>query len=86
MKLNKEFINHNTGKESILVPTGAAGFFGLVKGNATLGAILELLEKDRTEEELVDRLSERFDGPKEKIAADVACAVEELKKIGAIDE
>ena len=28
MKLNKNFLLHNTGSESILVPTGAAGFSG----------------------------------------------------------
>ena len=45
MKLRKEFITHDTGDESLLVPTGAAGFAGLVKGNKTLGAILELLKR-----------------------------------------
>ncbi len=86
MKLNKEFISHNTGKESILVPTGAAGFFGLVKGNATFGAVIELLEKNCSEQEIVKTLCERFDGPEDKIAADVSKAIEELRKIGAVED
>ena len=37
MKLNKEFITHDTGGESLLVPTGGAGWSGLVKGNTGSG-------------------------------------------------
>ena len=85
MKLKKEFITHDTGSESLLVPTGKAGFAGLVKGNRTLGAILELLKTDTTEEEIVAALRARFDAPGELIAADVKKALDELRKIGAID-
>ena len=44
MKLKKEFLLHNTGSESVLVPAGGAGFSGVVRGNRTLGAMLELLK------------------------------------------
>ena len=46
MKLSKDFISHDTGCESLLVPIGAANFSGLVKGNATFGAIVELCKGD----------------------------------------
>ena len=48
MKLKKEFITHDTGAESILIPKGGAGWAGVVKGNKTLGAILGLLKKETT--------------------------------------
>ena len=32
MKLKKEFIIHNTGDNSMLVPTGAAHFSGMAEG------------------------------------------------------
>ena len=86
MKLKKEFITHNTGDESLLVPTGSAGFSGLVKGNKTLGAILALLKEDTTEEGIIAAMKQRFDAPEEIIARDVKKAVAELRKIGAIDE
>ena len=86
MKLKKEFITHDTGTESMLVPTGKAGFAGLVKGNKTLGAILELLRQDTTEADIVAAMKERFDAPEEIIARDVKKALSELRKIGAIDE
>ena len=86
MKLNKEFLLHNTGGESILVPTGASGFSGVVRGNKTLGAVLELLKNETAEAELVAALKARFDAPAGAIEADVAKALAELRKIGAIDE
>ncbi|MBQ8137093.1 MAG: PqqD family protein [Clostridia bacterium] len=86
MKLNKEFITHDTGTESLLVPIGTAGFSGLVKGNKTLGAILELLKNETTEAEIVAAMKTRFDAPEELIARDVSKALAELRRIGALDE
>ena len=86
MKLNKEFLLLNTSNESILVPTGSAGFSGVVRGNKTLGAVLELLQADTTETELVAAMKARFDAPAGAVEADVAKALAELREIGAIDE
>ena len=86
MKLKEEFIAHDAGAESLLVPTGAAGWAGVVRGNRTLGAILSLLHEDTTEEAVVAAMRERFDAPDGAIERDVARVVEELRKIGALDE
>ena len=86
MILKKECITHNTGSESLLVPAGGAGWSGLVKGNKTLGAILELLKTDTTDEAVIAAMKARFDAPEDVIAADVKKALFELRKIGAIDE
>ena len=86
MKLKKEFIVHDTGAESLLVPTGNANFAGLVRGNKTLGTILELLKKERTEEEIVSEMCKRYDAPEDVIKADVKKAIAELRRIGAIEE
>ena len=87
MKLKKEFIPHETGKESLLIPAGGSGFSGLVKGNKTLGVILEYLVKDDlTEEEIVQAMEKRFDAPAELIKKDVAKAISELRRIGALNE
>lgn len=85
MKLRKDFIFHNTGREALLVPTGEAGFSGLVKGNKTLGAILTLLKNETTEEEIIASLKQQFDAPEEVIARDVKKALSELRKIGALE-
>ena len=86
MRLKKEFITYDTGSESLLVPSGTAGFSGLVKGNKTLGAILQLLKQDTTEEEMISAMKKRFDAPAEIISRDVKKALFELRRIGAIDE
>jgi hypothetical protein len=86
MKLNKDFLLHNSGSESILVPTGNAGFSGVVRGNKTLGAVLELLKEETTEAEIITALKSRFDAPEGVIEKDVAKALAELRRIGALDE
>ena len=68
------------------MPTGAASFSGLVRGNQTLGAILELLKTDIDEAGIVAALCARFDAPESVIAADVKTALGKLRNIGALDE
>ncbi len=86
MKLNSNFLLHNTKDESILVPTGKAEFSGVVRGNKTFGAIAEILKSECSKEELISAMKERFDGQDETIEKDVEKALLELRKIGAIDE
>ena len=86
MKLNKNFIVHNSGGESLLVPTGEADFSGLVRGNKTLGAVLELPQTEATESAIVAALSAKFDAPERVITADEETALDKLRSIGALDE
>lgn len=86
MKLNKAFILHRTESETFLVPVGGSKFAGIVKGNATLGEILHLLEKEISKPELLSAMAERFDAPEGAIERDVEKALEELRTIGALDE
>ena len=86
LKLKQEFLLHNTGTESVLVPTGKAGFSGVVRGNKTLGAVLEQLQTDTTEAEIVSALRFRFDAPEGAVERDVAKVLAELRSIGALDE
>ena len=89
MKLNPAFIVHQTGKDTVIVPTAAAGFSGVVKGNRTLGAIVELLQNDVTEEEIISAMKEKYDATEEIeqiIETDVRKAIDQLRRIGAIDE
>ena len=85
MKLKKDFIVHEAGKETMLVATGKAHFSGLVKGNKMLGEILSLMKEDTTEAEIVRRVREKYEAPEGKIEADVHKVVTEFRKIGAIE-
>ena len=86
MKLKDEFFVHGTGREALLVPAGGSRFAGIVKGNATLGAILSLLERDRSEAELLAAMGERYDAPEDVLARDLKKALDALRSIGALDE
>ena len=56
-----------------------------MRGNPTLGAILERLKQETTEEQIVESMCAEYDAPKETITADVHRVVEQLREIGAID-
>lgn len=86
MKLNDEFLLHNMGNETLLVPTANAKFHGLVQGNKTVEVILSCLSKDTTEEEILSVLKERFDGDEDLMKEDIADVVQRLRDIGAIDD
>ncbi len=86
MKLKDSFITHRHADGVVMMPTSKASFSGVVQGNRTLAAILELLQSETTEEELVAALRERYDAPEEKIRADAARALSELRAIDALDE
>lgn len=85
MKLNKNFLVHKTGNDTVIVPTGNAAFSGVVKGNQTLGVILDFLKDDTTENYIIEAMAKEYDAPREIIEKDVRDTIIRLRKIGAID-
>lgn len=86
MKLNKNFIVYNSDGKTILVPDGSAEFCGIIKGNKTFGAIIELLTDDITEDGIISAMLERFDAPKEMISEDVKNILSRLRSVGALTD
>ncbi|MBQ3939941.1 MAG: PqqD family protein [Oscillospiraceae bacterium] len=87
MKLSSSFLSHQDGSETLLVPTGAAKFAGLVRSNPTAGMILACLEQETTEEQITDRLCAAYQGAeRDTVRRDVARILEQLRGIGALDE
>lgn len=86
MRLNKNFLTHKSRDEVIVVPAGNASFSGVVKGNKTLGAILDLLKNETSVEQIVDAMQNEYDAPRDIIENDVVTVINRLRKIGAIDE
>lgn len=86
MKLSKDFILHVSDDETILVPVGSASFSGIVRGNSTLGKILELLKEDTSVEKIIADISSMYEGPADVIETDVKNAIDKLREIGALDE
>lgn len=86
MKLNKNFILHHDGKETMLVSTGAGEFSGIVRGNETAGYILSCLAEDVTEAEILTGMQKKFDGDRDVMEADMQKILAQLRGIGAIDD
>ena len=88
MKRRDGFITYNSGSEQIMVAAGAASdvFRGMVRSNATAGYIIECLNQEITQEELTDKLCQRYEAPREIISRDLQRVLDSLRQIGALDE
>ena len=88
MKLNNDFLIHDTGNGEMLIPVGeeTKKFHGVVKLNATGSEIVHLLENDDLSlDQLLNHFYETYpDTPKEEIEAPVKDFINKLKEINAI--
>ena len=89
MKLRDGFITYHTGGEQIMVAAGGAAgvFHGMVRSNATAAFMIDALKTQITREELIAKVLDAFeDAPRDRVAGDVDRVLDNLRKIGALDE
>ena len=86
MKLKKEFVTQMIDDTQFLVPLGAESFRGIVRSNKTAAFIVDCLKEETTAEQIVDAMCERYDAPRETIAADVEKVLGTLRGICALEE
>ena len=90
MKLNNDFLIHDTGNGEMLIPVGeeTKKFHGVVKLNATGSEIVHLLENDDLSlDQLLNHFYEAYpDEAKENIEKPVMDFVNKLKEINAITD
>ena len=88
MKLNNDFLIHDTGNGEMLIPVGeeTKRFHGVVKLNATGSEIVHLLEnKDLSLDALINHFYEAYpDDDKEMIKESVTAFINKLKEVNAI--
>ena len=87
MKLKYDFITSKVGDEIIAVAVGANAdkFSGMLKLNEEGAAILELLKKDISEDELIDSLVSKYeDSTRDEISEFVKEFVSQLKEAGLL--
>jgi len=88
MKLNNDFLIHDTGNGEMLIPVGeeTKRFHGVVKLNATGCEIVHLLEnEDLSLDALINHFYEAYpDDDKEMIKESVTAFINKLKEINAI--
>jgi hypothetical protein len=87
MRRKKDFIMQNVGGEQLLVPLGAQvmKLNGLITLNATAACVWELLAAERTLDELIAALSERFNVESETARDDVRAFIEEIAGMGLLE-
>ena len=85
MKLKNTFITQEMDGEQIMVAT-AGTFAGMVRSNATAAFIIDCLKKDATKETILDAMCEKYDASREVMASDVDKVLNNLRRIGALDE
>ena len=90
MKLNNDFLIHDTGNGEMLIPVGeeTKKFHGVVKLNATGSEIVHLLENDDLSlDQLLNHFYEAYpDEAKENIEKPVVDFINKLKEIHAITD
>ena len=88
MRLNKDFLIHDTGSGEMLIPVGeeTKKFHGVIKLNETGSTIVHLLdEKDMSIDDLLNHFYNEYpDEDKELIKSSVISFVERLKEVNAI--
>ena len=84
-KYSFEVMDLEDGLVAVPVGDGAEQFRGVLKVNESAVAILKLLEKETTEEAIVDALMKEYDGEKEAITNFVKEFIETLKTEGVVE-
>jgi hypothetical protein len=88
MKRKDDFVLQNVGGEYILVPIGqrVLDLNGIITLNPTGHHVWELLAKHRSVEELTAGVVEHFDIDPERARADIKIFLEEISRMGLLEE
>ncbi len=86
MKLKDEFVMQTVDDENIMVAVDSKIFSGLIRSNKTAATIIEQLRADVTRDDVVEKMLSQYDAPRSIIESDVDMVIDNLKKIGALDE
>ena len=65
----------------MLIPAGNAKFSGIVRGNKTLGAILELLQQETDEAAVTEAMCKTFNGDPAQIARDEELLLQDWEEL-----
>ncbi len=85
MRLRDGVVSYDLDGERFTVSaTGAFG--GMLRSNATAAFIVEQLATETTEEAIVSAMAERYDAPRERIAADVHKVIAQLRELNVLEE
>lgn len=86
MKRLDGFVTREIGGKLVAVAVGerTKTFNGMITLNGTAALLWDALEKDQTEDSLVEALMKKFEVSEEKARADVKSFLEKLEKAGLL--
>ena len=85
MRLKDGVVSYDLDGDRFTVSaTGAFG--GMLRSNATAAFIVEQLADETSEDAIVSAMAERYDAPRERIAADVHAVIAQLRELNALEE
>lgn len=87
MKIKNGFIKRTVNNVQVAVAVGEAAnkFNGMITLNGSAAFLWDLLTEDKTTEELVDAMLEKYSIDKETATRDVLAFVEKAKSAGIIE-
>ena len=86
MKLKKDFVTGWCRDAYLLTGTEKAEFKGILTGNATTAFVIECLKEQTDREDIIKKMSLKYDAPKSIIEEDVDKVLDALKNIGAVED
>ena len=86
MKLKNDFITHQFDDTQVMIGTENVDFKGVVTSNQTSAFIVDCLKEETTSEQIIEKMLEKYDAPREIITEDVDKILGLLNGIGALDE
>lgn len=88
MKRKSDFLMQNVGGENLLVPLGeqVIDMNGLIILNDTAACVWELLAQERSLDELAAVVAERFDVDSAHARADAQAFLDEIAKMGLLEQ
>lgn len=86
MKLKSSFISHEIDGKQVMIDLDKGGFKGIVRSNATAAFIIDQLKTETTRDEILSKMAERYDAPRDVMGRDLDAVLTRLKGIGALEE
>ena len=86
MKLKSSFITHDIDGKQVMIDIDRNGFSGMVRSNSTAAYIVDQLKNETSRDEILDKMSERYEAPRDVMGRDLDDILAQLRKIGALEE
>ena len=86
VKLKSSLIAHNIDGKQVMIDIDRNGFKGMVRSNATAAFIVDQLKTETTREEILNKMAERYDAPRDMMGRDLDEILAKLRQIGALEE